>query len=179
MRARALPTSSIERVGYDPRLLPTLPAALHTSRLGVHRGLPGMWRVASTDHQPRERLGFPSCRTRGSPHRAAPSSRRLNPGARARHTIVTDTHIRLLRVLANQSRPELVHHHSIHQVEDAASRQRGEHLERAARRTRAHLADAQARRHNRRPGAKVSIPSGITSAISFAITRRGVGGRPV
>jgi hypothetical protein len=60
---------------------------------------------------------------------------------------MTDTHIRLLRLLTNQSQRQLAHHHSTHQVEDAASRERGEQLERAATRTRAHLARAQTRRN--------------------------------
>lgn len=63
---------------------------------------------------------------------------------------MTDTHIRLLPLLMNQSQRQLAHHHSTHQVEDAASQPRGEHLERAAARTRAHFARARTRRHHRK-----------------------------
>jgi len=64
---------------------------------------------------------------------------------------MTDTHIRFLRLLAHRSQRELAHHNSIHQIDDATSRQRGARLELAATRTRVHLAHAQTRRHWRRP----------------------------
>jgi hypothetical protein len=59
---------------------------------------------------------------------------------------MTDTHIRFLRLLTNQSQRQLAHQHSTHQVEDAASRLRGEQLEQPAARTTARLAHAQTRR---------------------------------
>jgi hypothetical protein len=64
---------------------------------------------------------------------------------------VTDPHIRILRLVADQAQGELVDHVVDH-IGDAASRGRREHLERAAARTRARVADADERRRCRRPG---------------------------
>lgn len=64
---------------------------------------------------------------------------------------MTDTHIRVLRLLANQAQRELVDHESIHRGEGAAVRQRREHLEQLATRTKDRLTDARTRRHHGQP----------------------------
>jgi hypothetical protein len=64
---------------------------------------------------------------------------------------VTDPHIRILRLVAHQAQRELDDHHSLNHVGDTALTGRREHLERAAARTSARVADADERRRNRRP----------------------------
>jgi hypothetical protein len=64
---------------------------------------------------------------------------------------VTDPHIRILRLVAHQAQRELDDHHSVEHTGDTASTRRREHLERAAARTGARVADADERRHNLRP----------------------------
>jgi hypothetical protein len=62
---------------------------------------------------------------------------------------VTDSHIRILRLMAHQRRRELRNHDAIDQDGHAISTDRRQHLERAATRTSARVADAQARRQHR------------------------------
>jgi hypothetical protein len=63
---------------------------------------------------------------------------------------MTDRHIRILRLVAHHAQRELDDHHSIDRPGGTASTGRREHLERAAARTRARVADADRRRRNRR-----------------------------
>jgi hypothetical protein len=61
---------------------------------------------------------------------------------------MTDRHIRILRLVAREAQRELDDHHSIDHIGDTASKGRHEHLERAAARTTARVADADERRRN-------------------------------
>ena len=61
---------------------------------------------------------------------------------------MTDRHIRILRLVAHQAQRELDDDHSLDHIGDTASTGRREHLERAAARTRARVADADQRRRN-------------------------------
>ena len=63
---------------------------------------------------------------------------------------MSDGHIRILRQVARQARRELEHHDTVEPSGDAASAGRRDYLVRAAKRTRARVADAEQRR-NRRP----------------------------
>ncbi len=63
---------------------------------------------------------------------------------------MTDPHIRILRLVARHAQRELDEHHSIDHTRHTASIPRREHLERAATRTRARVADANERRHNQK-----------------------------
>ncbi|MGH2870868.1 MAG: hypothetical protein ACRDL5_00190, partial [Solirubrobacteraceae bacterium] len=66
-------------------------------------------------------------------------------------TVMTDAHVRILRLLAKQRQRELDDHEAADRPGDAASTGRWRELERAAGRTRANVAAAEARRHYRRP----------------------------
>ena len=61
---------------------------------------------------------------------------------------MTDRHIRILRLVAHNAQRELDDDHSLDHIGDTASTGRREHLERAAARTRARVADADQRRRN-------------------------------
>ena len=63
---------------------------------------------------------------------------------------MTDPHIRILRLMAHQAQHELDDYHSVARNGGTASTGRREHLERAAARTKAHVAGAAERRRNRR-----------------------------
>lgn len=65
--------------------------------------------------------------------------------------MVTDSHIRILRLVAHEAQRELDDHHSLDHIGDTASTGRREHLERAAARTSARVVIAGERRRNRRP----------------------------
>ena len=67
-----------------------------------------------------------------------------------RSTIVTDSHIRILRLIAHQRQRELRNHDAADHNGDAISTDRRQNLERAATRTRARVADAQTRRRQTR-----------------------------
>jgi hypothetical protein len=64
---------------------------------------------------------------------------------------MTDSHIRILRLMAHQRRRELRNYDAVRQNRDAISTDRRQHLAQAATRTSARVADAQARRHQPRP----------------------------
>jgi hypothetical protein len=74
---------------------------------------------------------------------------------------MTDRHIRILRLVAHQAQRELDDHDSVDQIGYTASTGRREHLERAAARTRAHVADAKERRRNQKtsPNPLTSTPA--------------------
>ena len=61
---------------------------------------------------------------------------------------MTDPHIRILRLVAHQAQRDLVDHHSVDHTGHTASTRRCGHLERAAARTGARVADADERRRN-------------------------------
>ena len=63
---------------------------------------------------------------------------------------MTDPHIRILRLLAHQRQTELRDHEAVDHDRDAVSTDRRRQLERAATRTNARVADAQARRRQPR-----------------------------
>lgn len=63
---------------------------------------------------------------------------------------MTDSHIRILRLMAHQRLRELRNHDAIDHNGDAMSTDRRQHLEQAATRTSARVADAQVRRHQPR-----------------------------
>jgi len=65
-----------------------------------------------------------------------------------RDTIVTDPHIRILRLVAQQRQRELRDYDADDHNGEVASPDHGQRLERAATRTRARVADALARRHH-------------------------------
>jgi predicted phosphodiesterase len=65
-------------------------------------------------------------------------------------SIVSDLHIRVLRLVAHQMRRELVDHDAVDHAGDPASPGRRQSLERTMRRTAARVADAEARRRDRR-----------------------------
>jgi hypothetical protein len=69
---------------------------------------------------------------------------------------MTDRHIRILQLVAHHAQRELDDHRSVDHIEDTASTGRREHLERAAVRTRARVADADQRRRRRRRRVPVS-----------------------
>lgn len=64
---------------------------------------------------------------------------------------MTDAHIRILRLVAHQRQRELRNHDAVDRKRDGVSTDRREDLERAATRTSARVADAQARRRQPRP----------------------------
>jgi hypothetical protein len=64
---------------------------------------------------------------------------------------MTDPHIRILRLMAHQRQRELRNYDAADQNGDGVSSDRREHLEQAATRTSARVADAQARRRQPRP----------------------------
>jgi hypothetical protein len=64
---------------------------------------------------------------------------------------VSDPHIRILRLVAHQSRRDLDDHDAVDHIGDTASTGRRQDLERIATRTRARVADAQARRRYHQP----------------------------
>jgi hypothetical protein len=64
---------------------------------------------------------------------------------------MTDPHIRILRLMAHQREQELRNYNAFNDNGDAISSDRREHLEHAATRTSARVADAQARRRRLRP----------------------------
>lgn len=66
---------------------------------------------------------------------------------------MTDRHLRILRLMAHQTQRKLHAHNAVHHGGDAVSTDRRQHLEQAATRTNAHMADAQARRHRRQKAA--------------------------
>jgi hypothetical protein len=59
---------------------------------------------------------------------------------------MTDVHLRILRLLAKQRQGELDDHNAADHASNATSADRQRTLERAARRTRANVAAAEARR---------------------------------
>jgi hypothetical protein len=59
---------------------------------------------------------------------------------------MTDTHIRILRLIAQQRRRDLSDHDAADRSGEAAAEPRRRHLERAATRTRMQAAQAEARR---------------------------------
>jgi hypothetical protein len=63
---------------------------------------------------------------------------------------MSDGHIRILHHIAREAQRELDHHNTVEPAADAASTGRRDYLVRAAKRTRARVADAEQRR-NRRP----------------------------
>jgi hypothetical protein len=73
--------------------------------------------------------------------------------SRAGTPIMTDPHIRILQLIARQRQRELRNHDAVEHNRDAVSTDRRQDLERAATRTSARVADAQARR---RPPRRVS-----------------------
>ena len=83
--------------------------------------------------------------------RAAPRARRLDPNSGVGSATLTDPHIRILRLVADRAQRELVDYQSLDDIGDTEARRRREHLERAATRSRARVADAEARRRYRRP----------------------------
>jgi hypothetical protein len=68
---------------------------------------------------------------------------------------MTDTHIRILRLMAHQRQRELRNYNASNDKSDPIPSDRREHLEQAATRTSARVADAQARRRQLRP---IQIP---------------------
>jgi len=64
---------------------------------------------------------------------------------------MTDPHIRILRLMAHQRQRELRNHDAAEHTGVAMHADRREHLERAATRTSARVADAQTRRRQPRP----------------------------
>jgi hypothetical protein len=65
---------------------------------------------------------------------------------------MTDTHIRILRLLAEHQRRELDDHDAADHTAQTASAGHRRHLKRAATRTRGRVAEAEARRLYKRPG---------------------------
>jgi hypothetical protein len=63
---------------------------------------------------------------------------------------MSDGHLRILHHIARQAQLELEDHDTVEAAADAASTGRRDYLVRAAKRTRARVADAEQRR-NRRP----------------------------
>jgi hypothetical protein len=63
---------------------------------------------------------------------------------------VSDSHIRILRLVAHESQRELHNHDAVDHNDDAISTDRRQNLERAATQTRARVADAQTRRRETR-----------------------------
>ena len=59
---------------------------------------------------------------------------------------MTDSHIRILRLIAHKRQRELHNHDAVDHNDDAISTDRWQNLERAATQTRARVADAQTRR---------------------------------
>jgi hypothetical protein len=76
---------------------------------------------------------------------------------------MTDTHIRILRLMARQRQRELRNHNAANDKSDATSSDRREHLEQAATRTSARVADAERRRSRRANGDRDTYHQ-ITSA---------------
>jgi len=76
---------------------------------------------------------------------------------------MSDGHMRILRQVARQTQRELEHHNTVDRAEDAASTGRRDYLVRAAKRTRARVADAE-RRRSRRPRARRDTRRQTTSA---------------
>lgn len=64
---------------------------------------------------------------------------------------MTDRHIRLLRLVAQQRQRELDDHDTADHGGETASAGRRRHLKRVAILTRGRVAEAEARRHYRRP----------------------------
>jgi hypothetical protein len=62
---------------------------------------------------------------------------------------MTDRHLRILRLMAHQTRRKLRARDAVDHAGDAAATDRRQHLEQAATRTSAHVSDAQARRRRR------------------------------
>jgi hypothetical protein len=86
---------------------------------------------------------------------------------------MTDRHIRILRLVARQAQRELDDHHSLNHIGDSASTGRREHLERAAARTSARVADADERRRNRRTSSRLLTSSpDLTHVASSVIANR-------
>jgi hypothetical protein len=65
---------------------------------------------------------------------------------------MTDTHIRILRLMAHQSQRELRNYDASNDNSDPISSDRREHLEQAATRTSARVDDAEQRRSRRANG---------------------------
>jgi hypothetical protein len=65
--------------------------------------------------------------------------------------VMTDVHLRILRLLARQRQRELDDHDAANHLGDAASAGRRRELERATGRTRLNVAAAEARRRYMRP----------------------------
>jgi hypothetical protein len=63
---------------------------------------------------------------------------------------MTDSHVRILRLIAHKRQRELHNHDAVDQNDDAISSDRRQDLERAASRTRTRVADAQTRRRGTR-----------------------------
>jgi hypothetical protein len=59
---------------------------------------------------------------------------------------VTDSHVRILRLVAHKRQRELRNHDAVDLNDDGPSSDRRQYLERAATRTRARVAEAQTRR---------------------------------
>jgi hypothetical protein len=76
---------------------------------------------------------------------------------------MSDCHIRILHHIARETRRELEHHDTVEAAGDAASTGRRDYLVRAAKRTRARVADAEQRR-NRRPHGQRDTRHQTTSA---------------
>jgi hypothetical protein len=62
---------------------------------------------------------------------------------------MSDRHVHILRQVARQTQRELAHHDSVDHDGDATSKGRRDYLLRAAKRTRARVADAELRRNQR------------------------------
>lgn len=67
---------------------------------------------------------------------------------------MADRHMHILRQVARQTQRELDHHDSIDQAGEASSTGRRDYLVRAAKRTRARVADAELRRNRRDSGTR-------------------------
>lgn len=63
---------------------------------------------------------------------------------------MTDSHIRILRLIAHKRQRELRNHDAVDLNDDGISTDRRHNLERAATKTRARVADAQIRRRETR-----------------------------
>jgi hypothetical protein len=76
---------------------------------------------------------------------------------------MTDTHIRILRLMAHQSQRELGNYNASNDKSHPISSDRREHLKQAATRTSARVADAEQRRSRRANGDR-DTHNQITSA---------------